>query len=121
MKSTNSCCTTEASGETLPLANALKALGHPARLEIIRQLAARERCCGGDFCKTLPLAQSTISQHLEMLRAVGLVDWRAEGTRSIYSLNKSRLATVCEQLAIVSASQYSVEPNPVHPLPESSK
>ena len=80
------------------LAQVLKALGHPARLEIIRQLAVRERCCGGDFCECLPLAQSTISQHLEMLRAVGLVDWQAEGTRSIYSLNRPRLGALAQEL-----------------------
>lgn len=73
------------------LADALKALGHPSRLEILRQLARRERCCGGDFCTCLPLAQSTISQHLDLLKSVGLVNWHQEGTRSIYTLNRARL------------------------------
>lgn len=84
--------------QTRDIANALKALAHPSRLEIMRQLAMRDRCCGGDFCGCLPLAQSTISQHLEMLKSVGLVDWQQEGTRSIYTLNRARLAELARLL-----------------------
>ena len=84
--------------QTGDLADALKALGHPSRLEIMRQLALRNRCCGGDFCDCLPLAQSTISQHLDMLKSVGLVDWQQEGTRSIYTLNRARLAELARSL-----------------------
>jgi DNA-binding transcriptional ArsR family regulator len=74
--------------EIVELAEVLKALGHPSRLEIIRQLALRERCCGGDFCDCLPLAQSTISQHLDILKQARLVHWQQQGTRSVYSLNR---------------------------------
>lgn len=71
------------------LALQLKALGHPVRVEMIRLLKERDRCCCGDFCATLPLAQSTVSQHLEMLRRAELVDYEAEGNRSRYSLNRT--------------------------------
>jgi nucleoid-associated protein YgaU len=54
-----------ADGASDQLAIQLKALGHPARSRSMRQLRDRDRCCCGDFCATLPLAQSTVSQHLE--------------------------------------------------------
>lgn len=68
-------------------ASKLKALGHPSRVDIIRQIAQRDRCCAGDFCDCLSLAQSTISQHLEMLCDAGLVERELVGTRSIFTLN----------------------------------
>lgn len=74
------------------LAEALKALGHPVRLEIVRQLAIRDRCCGVDFCACLPLSQSTISQHLDMLKRAGVVNREQKGTRSVFTLNRGRLA-----------------------------
>ncbi len=76
----------------------LKALAHPSRLEIIRQLAKRDRCCGNDFCDCLSLAQSTISQHLDMLKISGLVIWQQQGTKSIYTLNQEKLAQVADSL-----------------------
>lgn len=80
------------------LAARLKALSHPVRVEIIRQLAMRDHCCGGDFCACLPLAQSTISQHLEMLRNAGIVEWRQQGTRSLYTLNREALDELAGQV-----------------------
>lgn len=79
------------SANSSDIVNGLKALAHPTRFEIIRQLAMRERCCAGDFCECLPLAQSTISQHLEMLREAGLVDRSPAGTKSIFNINKAAL------------------------------
>ena len=86
------------------LAARLKALSHPARVEIVRQLAMRENCCGGDFCACLPLAQSTISQHLEMLRKAGIVEWRQQGTRSLYTLNRSALDELARQVRDLAGS-----------------
>jgi DNA-binding transcriptional ArsR family regulator len=68
------------------LASQFKALGHPVRLEMVRQLAARDQCCCSDFCNCLPLAQSTISQHLDQLRQAGLIEFQSDGNRSRYSL-----------------------------------
>ena len=76
----------------------LKALAHPSRIEIIRQLALRDRCCAGDFCDCLPLAQSTISQHLEMLCSSGLVKSQASGTKSIFTLNPDSLMLLANAL-----------------------
>ena len=67
----------------------LKALGHPVRMQIVRELInADQRCCG-DFCACMPLAQSTISQHLDQLCKAGLVEYAPDGNRSRYSLNRT--------------------------------
>ncbi|MGB7286230.1 MAG: metalloregulator ArsR/SmtB family transcription factor [Salaquimonas sp.] len=92
------------SNDEFDLASALKALGHASRLEIIRQLTLRQRCCGGDFCDCLPLSQSTISQHLDMLKQAGIVNWQQQGTRSIYTLNKPLLLQLAEQLQMIAQS-----------------
>ena len=73
------------------MAEGFKALSHPSRLEIIRKLAGQDHCCAGDFCCCMPIAQSTVSQHLEMLKSVGIIEWKAQGTKSIYTLNRERL------------------------------
>ena len=72
----------------------LTALSHPARLEILRYLAARDNCCCKDVVARLPLAQSTVSQHLKVLVAAGLVDCKNEAPRSCYSLNKEALVAI---------------------------
>lgn len=68
-------------------AERLKALGHPVRLAIVKALAERSCCCCADLCGRLPLAQSTVSQHLKVLRDAGLVSFRRDGVRSAYVLN----------------------------------
>jgi DNA-binding transcriptional ArsR family regulator len=73
-------------------ADRLKALGHPVRLAIIQALARRTPCSCGDFFDSLPLAQSTISQHLKILKDAGLICLTREGTRSRYSLDAQALA-----------------------------
>lgn len=64
-----------------------KALGHPARIAILRLLAARNTCFCGDITEILPLAQSTVSQHLKALKSAGLIKGTIEGTRTSYCLN----------------------------------
>lgn len=83
------------------IVDAFKAVGHPSRMAILLQLAERERCCGADFCHCLDLAQSTISQHLEMLRQAGLVEWQQRGTRSLYTLNRTRLNELADALGLM--------------------
>lgn len=68
-------------------AERLKALGHPVRLAIVRALAERSACCCADVCSRLPLAQSTVSQHLKVLKDAGLISFRRDGVRSSYVLN----------------------------------
>jgi ArsR family transcriptional regulator, arsenate/arsenite/antimonite-responsive transcriptional repressor len=76
------------------LAQLAKALGHPARIRILRLLAARETCITGDVVAELPLAQSTVSEHLRILREAGLVQATPHGTRSAYCLSRTGLATL---------------------------
>jgi DNA-binding transcriptional ArsR family regulator len=73
------------------LAVLAKALGHPARVQIIRLLVRRDACICGDIVEKLPLAQSTVSQHLKVLKEAGLVVDRAEGTRRFYQANPAAL------------------------------
>ena len=69
------------------LAALAKALGHPARVKIIRLLARREACVCGEIVDELPLAQSTVSQHLKKLKKSGLVQGEIDGPRVCYCIN----------------------------------
>lgn len=73
------------------MAVVLRALGHPARLEIIRALACKGRCFCGEIVEMLPLVQSTVSQHLKVLKDAGLVVGTVDGPRSCYCLNTQKL------------------------------
>ena len=72
----------------LMLADWCKALSHPARIVILRTLANRGECICGDLVLDLPLAQSTVSQHLKALKAIGLIQGEIDGPRSKYCINK---------------------------------
>ena len=74
------------------LAQKLKALGHPARLEILRTLASRGRCVCGEVVEVMPLAQATVSQHLKILKEAGLVRGRIDGRNSCYCLDPGSIA-----------------------------
>jgi DNA-binding transcriptional ArsR family regulator len=65
-----------------------KALAHPARIAILRTLAAKKECICGDLVIDLPLAQSTVSQHLKALKAAGLIQGQVDGPRSKYCVNR---------------------------------
>jgi DNA-binding transcriptional ArsR family regulator len=75
------------------LANVMRALGHPVRLSILRILAEQRQgdCCCTDVTQCLPLAQSTVSQHIKVLLEAGLVQRHARGTRNCYSLSADRI------------------------------
>ncbi|HEY9215383.1 MAG TPA: metalloregulator ArsR/SmtB family transcription factor [Ancylobacter sp.] len=81
------------------LALQLRALGHPARLAIVRALAEREKCVCGEIVKHLPLAQSTVSQHLKVLKDAGLITGAIEGPRSCYCLDRANFAELGALLA----------------------
>jgi len=76
------------------LAAMTKALGHPVRLQIVRILAARTACITGDLVAELPVAQSTASEHLRILREAGLVKGEIEGPRTSYCLDSGGLAAL---------------------------
>jgi ArsR family transcriptional regulator len=67
-----------------------KALSHPARLRIVEHLKKVDQCICGEIVDILPLAQSTVSQHLKILKAAGLVLGEIEGPRTCYCLDKRR-------------------------------
>ncbi len=83
------------------LAEQLKALAHPVRLQILQSLANQGNCCCSDFCATIPLAQSTISQHLKILNKAGMIDYRPVGNCSHYSLNPEVLGKAISALTLV--------------------
>ncbi|MHB1783891.1 MAG: ArsR/SmtB family transcription factor [Acidimicrobiales bacterium] len=76
------------------LAAMAKALGNPMRVRILRLLIQREACVTGELVVELPLAQSTISEHLRILREAGLVKGEIEGPRTSYCADRSRLASL---------------------------
>ena len=78
------------------MAAAFKALGHPARIAILKAICPRERACCGEIVAALPLAQSTVSQHLQILRDAGLITGENEGRRSCYCIDASMVAAVAE-------------------------
>ena len=73
------------------LAVQLKAMAHPARLQILELLADRGECVCGEIVNVLPLAQSTVSQHLKILKEAGLLVGMIDGPRSCYCLDGQAL------------------------------
>ena len=69
------------------LANFAKAFSHPARIAILKVLAQKNECICGEIVEILPLAQSTVSQHLKELKNAGLIDGSIDGPRSCYCIN----------------------------------
>ncbi|MBA2498608.1 MAG: winged helix-turn-helix transcriptional regulator [Chitinophagaceae bacterium] len=69
------------------LADFAKAMSHPARIAILKILAQRNECICGDIVNELPLAQSTVSQHLKELKNAGLISGTIDGPRSCYCIN----------------------------------
>ncbi|MBU0729271.1 MAG: metalloregulator ArsR/SmtB family transcription factor [Proteobacteria bacterium] len=74
--------------ESTPLANLCKALGHPARVKIIKYLKKMDKCICGQIVDILPLAQSTVSQHLKSLKDAGLIKGEINGPCTCYCLDK---------------------------------
>ena len=68
-----------------------KALSHPARIQIIRLLSSKKTCIGGDIVDVVGLAQSTVSEHLRILKASGIIIGEITRPRVCYSLNLARL------------------------------
>ena len=80
------------------LSEGAKALGHPARLEILRVLAARDTCVCGEIVGELPLAQATVSQHLKALKAAGLIKGEIDGPRVCYCLDRDAISALRDNL-----------------------
>ena len=93
---------TDSPPATLPddatLATWAKALSHPARIAILRTLGARGSCVCGEVVEVVGLAQSTVSQHLKVLREAGLISGTPDGQRSCYCLKAGALAFISASL-----------------------
>jgi len=79
------------------LARLAKALSHPARIAILETLAERASCVCGEIVEVLPLAQSTVSQHLKELQEAELISGEVSGLKSCYCLNRQAVQEL-EQL-----------------------
>jgi ArsR family transcriptional regulator len=81
----------EGPGTDEELAALAKAVGHPVRVQILRILARRNTCICGEIVDELPLAQSTVSQHLKVLKDAGLVRGDIDGPRVCYCIEPRAL------------------------------
>jgi len=70
------------------LAKYAKALGHPARISILKLLAKKQACICGDIVDELPLSQSTVSQHLKELKDAGLIKGDIDGASVCYCIDE---------------------------------
>lgn len=80
-------------------ANLCRALAHPARIRILCHLLQVDRCICGRIVEIMPLAQSTVSQHLRILKEAGLIRGEVEGPRTCYCVDRDRLACMGRLLA----------------------
>jgi ArsR family transcriptional regulator len=102
-----SCCVTpndacdcpSSADQDIELAQLAKALGHPARVAILRLLIERNECICGEICGQIPLAQSTISQHLKMMKEAGIIQGEVDGPRICYCVNRAKLARLKSMIA----------------------
>jgi ArsR family transcriptional regulator len=83
------------------LAKLAKAIGHPARVRIIRMLSRREARVCSQIVDELPLAQSTVSEHLRILKEAGLVRTSQDGPRVGYCINFDKLRKLKALVAII--------------------
>lgn len=85
--------------EQQQLSRVAKALAHPARVAIIQLLASRQTCISGDIAAELPLARTTVFQHLQELKALDLIRGEIDGLTVCYCLNTELLHRVQQQFA----------------------
>ena len=91
------------------VAELAKALGHPARVRILRLLFSREACYCGQIVDELPLAQATVSQHLKVLKDAGLIVGEIEGLRTCYWASRERLGRLHELLGSLLAEAVEAD------------
>ncbi len=89
--------TTAFTAEQQQLARVAKALAHPARVAIVQLLASKTTCISGDIAAELPLARTTVFQHLQELKALDLIRGEIDGLTVCYCLNTELLRQVQQQ------------------------
>lgn len=93
--------TTAYSSKEMELAKYAKALAHPARVAILNLLLKKKACICGDIVDELPIAQSTVSQHLKELKDAGLIKGDIEGVSTCYCIdekNWNKASTLIKQM-----------------------
>ncbi|MEQ9063755.1 MAG: metalloregulator ArsR/SmtB family transcription factor [Vicingaceae bacterium] len=83
------------------LATIGKVLSHPARVRILRILAEKQSCICGEIVEGLPLAQSTVSQHLKELKGAGIIKGEIDGPRSCYCIDWDKWAELENELKLI--------------------
>jgi ArsR family transcriptional regulator len=76
-----------------------KALAHPARIRILRVLLATPGCIGGTIVGAVGLAQSTVSEHLRILKSAGVISGEIDGPRICYALDPAALQPLASFIA----------------------
>jgi len=97
----------EYSEDTLELSKFAKALGHPARIIILKHLSNQSCCFTGDLMEVLPLAQSTISQHLKELKEAGLIEGEVNPPKVKYCINESNWKLASELFKTLFKEDFS--------------
>lgn len=85
------------SADQMRMARFAKAMGHPIRMYVLELLSKQSCCYSGDLSLTLPIAKSTLSQHLKELKEAGLIQGEIEGPKVKYCLNRENW-TLAQQL-----------------------
>ncbi len=80
--------------DEVELAGLAKALSHPARIKILNVLNQKNVCITGEIVDMLPLAQSTVSQHLKELQNIGLISGEVEGPKMCYCIEPKMMKRV---------------------------
>ena len=88
--------TAKQTAEDERLSQMCKALAHPMRVRILRLLLVRQSCVCGDLVEALPIAQSTVSQHLKVLKEAGLIRGQIDGPRRCYCVSPQALLSFKE-------------------------
>lgn len=91
------------------LAALAKALSHPARLRILRLLLSTPGCIGGDIVEAVGLAQSTVSEHLRILKAAGLISGEIAGPRVCYALVPGALTPLAQLVEDIEQATIGAE------------
>ena len=86
-------------GTAEELAQLAWAVAHPARVRIVRLLINREACVCGEIVAELPLAQSTVSQHLKILKESGMIQGEIDGPKVCYCINAEKLTALKKLIA----------------------
>jgi ArsR family transcriptional regulator len=87
------------SKDDIRLVKIFKALGNPARLAILKHLAGCQSCMCGEIVADMPLAQSTVSQHLKVLREAGLIVGEVNGPAICYCIDTRNLAWLKQKIS----------------------